>query len=58
MNIVALNVFQILNLFDMVGKENKELIGWMEELEKEALLTEDKQQRVERKLDQLIKELA
>jgi len=33
MSMIALNVYQIYNLFDLVCRENEEIIGWMQQLE-------------------------
>jgi hypothetical protein len=33
MSLLALNVYQIYNLFDLVNKENEEIISWMSSLE-------------------------
>lgn len=31
---IALNVYQVYNLFDLIGKENEEIIAWMHSLER------------------------
>ena len=33
MSLLALNVYHIYNLFDLVCKENEEIISWMQSLE-------------------------
>jgi len=54
MSMLALNVYQIYNLFDMVGKENEEIIEWMHTLERQTVNVEDKHLKIEKKIDQLL----
>ena len=42
MSILALNVFQIYNLFDLVNKENDEVINWMHSLERQTVNVEER----------------
>lgn len=44
MSLIALNVFQIYSLFDLVKQENAEIAGWMQELEAQAITVEENQQ--------------
>ena len=54
MSILALNVYQIYNLFDIVSKENEEIISMMHTLEKQTINVEEKHLKIERKVDQLL----
>ncbi|CDW91576.1 cation channel family protein [Stylonychia lemnae] len=54
MSMIALNVYQVFNLFDLIGKENEEIVSWMQSLEKQTIIAEERQSKVERKIDQLI----
>jgi len=51
MSMIALNVYQVYNLFDLLGKENEEIISWMHALEKDTINAEEKQARVEKKVE-------
>ena len=51
MSMLALNVYQIYNLFDLVSKENEEIIGWMHTLERQTINVEEKHLKIERKID-------
>lgn len=42
MSMIALNVYQIYNLFDLIGKENEEIINWMHSLEKQTVSAEER----------------
>lgn len=39
---IALNVYQVYNLFDLIGKENEEIIAWMHSLEKQTIQAEER----------------
>ena len=54
MSMIALNVYQIYNLFDLVSKENEEIIGWMHTLERQTINVEERHLKIERKIDQLL----
>ena len=51
MSMVAFNVYQIYNLFDLVCKENEEILSWMQTLEREAVSVEDRQLTIESKVN-------
>ena len=51
---IALNVYQIYNLFDLIGKENEEITAWMNSLEKQTIDVEERQLQIEKKIDQII----
>ncbi len=34
MSTISMNVYQIQNLFELITKENEEIIGWMNQLER------------------------
>jgi hypothetical protein len=34
MSTISMNVYQIQNLFELISKENEEIIGWMSQLER------------------------
>lgn len=57
MSMVAFNVYQIYNLFDLVCKENEEILSWMQTLEREAVNVEDRQLNIEQKVNQLLSNL-
>ena len=58
MSMIALNVYQVYNLFDLIGKENEEIISWMHTLERETINAEERQSAVEKKLDRLLSGLS
>ena len=57
MSLIALNVYQIYNMFDIVKSENAELMGWMSQLEQETIKVEERQTDIEKKIESLEKEL-
>lgn len=42
MGILAMNVYEIYSLFDLVNKENEEIVDWMLTLEKQAVEIEER----------------
>ena len=49
-----MNVYQIQNLFELISKENEEIICWMTQLERQTINMEEKNFKLERKLDTLL----
>ena len=54
MSTISMNVYQIQNLFELISKENEEIIGWMNQLERQTISMEEKHFKLERKIDGLI----
>ena len=48
---IALNVFQIYNLFDLISHENEEIIGWMHSLERQTITVEERHMKLESKIE-------
>ena len=57
MSLIALNVYQIYNMFDIVKNENQELLSWMGQLERETIKVEERQSDIEQKIEALSGEL-
>jgi len=51
MSTIALNFYKIYNLFDLVNKENEEVIGKVQGLEAAAISVEERGLAIERKID-------
>ncbi len=49
-----MNVYQIQNLFELISKENEEIICWMNQLERQTISMEEKHFKLERKIDGLL----
>lgn len=58
MSMIALNVYQIYNMFELIGKENEEIISWMHSLEQETVNAEERQMKIESKIEYLINGLS
>lgn len=57
MSLVAFNVYEIYNLFDLVCKENEEILQWMQTLERETVAVEDRQLLIEKKVEAVLEKL-
>ncbi len=42
MSTISMNVYQIQGLFDLISKENEEIIGWMGQLERQTIGIEER----------------
>jgi len=54
MSTISMNVYQIQNLFELISKENEEIICWMSQLERQTISMEEKNFKLERKIDGLL----
>jgi hypothetical protein len=57
MSTISMNVYQIQSLFELISKENEEIIGWMGQLERQTIGIEERHFKLERKIDGLIKNI-
>lgn len=49
-----MNAFQIYTLFELINKENEEIVGWMHELEQQTIQVEERHLKLEKKMEDLL----
>lgn len=51
MSTISMNAFQIYSLFELINKENEEIIEWMQQIERQTINVEERHLKIERKLE-------